>query len=46
MKLGNLYATRRIDQVIQENKQFKDDINAALNIQIMMGVILVLLMLK
>lgn len=31
MKLGNLYTTRRIDELIQENKQFKDEINTVLN---------------
>lgn len=31
MKLGNLYSTRNIDLLMQDNKQFKDDINTALN---------------
>nr|WP_312577706.1 hypothetical protein [Sedimentibacter sp.] len=31
MKLGNLYSTRNVDSLVQENKQFRDEINAALN---------------
>ena len=31
MKLGNLYSTRNVDSIVQENKLFRDEINVALN---------------
>lgn len=30
MKLGNLYATRSIESLMQENQKFRDDINASI----------------
>ena len=31
MKLGNLYATRRIEDLMERNLRFRDDVNTALN---------------
>lgn len=31
MKIGNLYATKSIDLLMQESSHFRDDINTALN---------------
>ena len=30
MRIGNLYATRSIDELMQENKYFRDELNQAL----------------
>lgn len=32
MKLGNLYATRRIEDLMQRNLRFRDDVNNAINL--------------
>ena len=34
MKLGNLYATRRVEDLMQSNSKFRDDVNTALNLYI------------
>lgn len=31
MKLGNLYATRKVEALMHENRKFSDDIHTALN---------------
>lgn len=31
MKLGNLYATRRVEDLMQRNLKFRNDVNTAIN---------------
>lgn len=31
MRLGNLFATRRVEYLMQRNSKFRDDVNTALN---------------